>query len=92
MMHHDEFLTPERISGDLPDAVDVVVVGGGAAGCVLAARFSEVSGCEVLLLEAGSTTGWSQMRGFRVRPCGCGVAGHRGAIALPRSSRWAAAG
>ena len=34
-------------------AIDVVVVGGGAAGCVAAARLAESGSCSVLLLEAG---------------------------------------
>jgi choline dehydrogenase len=39
----------------LPDSADVVIVGGGTCGCVLAARLSEHPGRSVILLEAGPT-------------------------------------
>src|SRR5262249_35789820 len=38
-------------------AFDVIVVGGGSAGCVLAARMSDKPGCSVCLIEGGPAGG-----------------------------------
>jgi choline oxidase len=40
-------------SAGLPEAADVVVVGGGASGAVLARRLADDAGLSVLLIEAG---------------------------------------
>lgn len=51
MPAYDEQTYP---SGVAPETFDVVVVGAGAAGCVVASRLAEAGERSVLLLEAGS--------------------------------------
>ena len=48
---------PQRSVVDVSERFDVVVVGGGTAGCVLASRLSEDAGRSVCLVEAGPDYG-----------------------------------
>jgi len=41
------------LSGRVPEDADLIIVGAGAAGCALAARLSEQTSDQILVLEAG---------------------------------------
>jgi choline dehydrogenase-like flavoprotein len=73
------------------DAPDFLIVGAGAAGCVLARRLAEQTGAAVVLLEAGgepdpdaAPDGWRLGKpadwGFESEPDGSDVVDHLGRV------------
>ena len=80
-------MRPESQASDRnPHGADIVIVGAGTAGCILASRLSADPACQVVLIEAGGSDGDALLANPRAWPALIGGAHDWGYVTAPQSA------